>query len=49
MAIMNLVVIAQFFEATYTGIFKRFFILVSTKNGIFEPVLTYFGILETNG
>ena len=40
MAIMNLVAVAQFFEATYINIFKRFFVARSTKSSLFEPVST---------
>ena len=47
MAIMNLVVIAQFFETTCTGIFKHFFAAKSTKNNLLGPVSIYFGIIET--
>lgn len=46
---MNLVAIAQFFEATYTSIFKRLFAFRSTEGGLLEPVSTYFNIVETNG
>lgn len=48
MIIINSVALAQFFEATCTNIFKRFFIAESTEDGLFGLVSTSFGMVETN-
>lgn len=48
MAIINLMAIAQFFEAICTNIFKRFLAARSTKSRLLRPVLTYFRIVKTN-
>ncbi len=48
MAIMNLMTIAQFFEAIYTSIFKYFFAAISTKGCLLEPISIYFGRIKTN-
>ena len=48
MAMMNLMVVAQFFEATCTGIFKCLFAAGSIKGGLLGLVSTYFGIVNTN-
>lgn len=47
-AIINLMAIAQFFEAIYTSIFKRFLAARSIENRLFGPVLTYFRTVKTN-
>lgn len=49
MAITNLVAVAQFFEAIYTGIFNHLFVAGSTKSGLLKLVSTYSSIVETNG
>lgn len=46
---MNLVPIAQFFEAVYTKIFKRLLVVRSIKDGLLRPVSTYFGMVKLNG
>lgn len=46
--IINLVTVAQFFEAICIGIFKRLLAAGSTKSRLLGPVLTYFGIVKTN-
>lgn len=46
---MNLVAVAQFFEAVCTGIFKHLLVAGSIKDGLLGPVSTYFGTVETNG
>lgn len=45
---INLVAIAQFFEAICTGIFKRLLAAGFTKNELVWPVLIYFGKIEIN-
>ncbi len=47
-AVMNLVAVAQFFEATWTCIFKRFLAARSMGIGLLEPVSTYYEMVETN-
>lgn len=46
--IMNLVAVAQFFKAICTGIFKCLLAAESTNGRLLRPVLTYFGMVETN-
>ncbi len=46
---MNPVAVAQFFEATCTGIFKRLLAAGSTEGGLLGPVSIYYGTVETNG
>ncbi len=46
---MNLVAIAQFFEATCTGIFKRLLAAGSREGRLLGPVSFYYGMIETNG
>ncbi len=41
--------IAQFFEDTYTGIFKRFLAIGSTGGGLLGLVLTYYRTIKING
>lgn len=48
-AIMNFVVIATFFDEISEAIFDHFIAAESNKNRLFEPVLIYFGTIETNG
>lgn len=48
-AMMNLVALAQFFEAPYTSIFKRHVGAGSMGEGLLEPVSIYYGMVETNG
>ncbi len=48
-AVMNPLTVAQFFEATCTGIFKRLLAAGSTGRGQLGPVSTYYGTVETNG
>lgn len=45
---MNLVAIAQFFEALYTSIFKYFLIARFIKSRLLGPISTYFKIIEIN-
>ena len=47
--VINVIVIAQFFEAICTSIFKQFLTVKSTKGRFFRSVLIYFGIVEING
>ncbi len=48
-AVINPVAVAQFFEATCTGIFKRLLVAGSTGGGLLGPVSTYYGTVKTNG
>lgn len=48
MAIINLMVVAQFFETIYTSIFKRLFIAEFTESNLYGPIFTYFRIVKTN-
>lgn len=47
-AIINLVAVAQFFEAICIGIFKHCFATRSIENSLLELVSTYFNIIKTN-
>ncbi len=47
-ATMNPVVIATFFNETCTAIFDHFLAAGSIESGLFGPLSTYFGIVETN-
>lgn len=49
MTIINLVAIAQFFEAILTDIFKRFLATRFIKSRLFRLVLTYFETIKING
>ena len=48
-ATMNLLAIAQFFEAICTSIFKHLLATGPKNGGLPGPVSTYFGKVETNG
>lgn len=48
-AMMNLITIAQFFEAICIANFKQFLVAEFIKSDLLEPVLIYFEIIETNG
>lgn len=48
-ATMNLVAVAHFFEATYCDIFQHLLATGSEDEGLFDPISTYFGTVETNG
>ena len=48
-AVMNPVAVVQFFNTTCQGIFKHLLQAESGSGGLFGPVLTYFGTVETNG
>ncbi len=48
-AVLNPVAVAQFFETTYTNIFKRLLAAGSTREGLLGPVSTYYRMVETNG
>ena len=48
-AAMNPVAMAQFFNTTCQGIFKHLLQAGSGSGGLFGPVSTYFGTVETNG
>lgn len=47
--IMNLVIIAYFFEAIYYNIFKYILAASSKDERFFSPISTYFSIIEKNG
>ncbi len=47
-AVINLVAVAQFFEATCTGIFKHLLAARFTGEGLLRPLSTYYEIVETN-
>lgn len=40
---------AQFFEAIYISIFKRFLVAEFTGAVLLRPILTYYKTVETNG
>ena len=46
---MNPVAVAQFFAATCRGIFEHLLAAGFEDGGLFGPVSTYFGTVETNG
>ena len=48
-ATMNPVAIVRFFEATCRGIFEHLLAVGSKDGGLFGPISTYFGTVETNG
>ncbi len=48
MATINPVAIATFFDETCTAIFDHLLAARSIESGLFGPVSTYFGIVETN-
>lgn len=48
-AVMNLIAMAQFFEAIYISIFKHFLAARSIKKELLRLVSTYYGMIEING
>lgn len=48
MATINPIAIATFFNKTYTTIIDHLLAAGSIKDRLFDPVSTYFGIVETN-
>lgn len=48
-ATMNPVTIAMFFDETCKAIFDHLLAAKSRESGLFGPMSTYFGTVETNG
>ena len=46
---MNPIAIIRFFEATCHDIFEHLLATGSKDGGLFGPIFTYFGIVESNG
>ena len=47
-SVMNPVAMAQFFDTICQGVFNHLLQIGSIDGGLFDPVSTYFGTVETN-